>query len=125
MYFQSASILETFNIIHLLNINKSCGLDGIEVKFLRIATEVLALPLTDLINCCLKHGVFPDCLKIARVTPVFKSGNRHYIINYRPISLLSNFSKILEKIVYVRTINFFWHPLNMVLGQIILPLKQY
>jgi len=44
MYFQPASILKTFNIIHQLNITKSCGPDGIEAKFFRIAAEILALP---------------------------------------------------------------------------------
>ena len=54
----------------------------------------------------LKKGVFPDKLKIARVTPIFKSGDKEFVSNYRPISVLSCFSKILERIMYNRLYSF-------------------
>ena len=50
----------------------------------------------------LEKGIFPDDLKIARVTPVFKGGDRSKLGNYRPISVLSCFSKILERIMHNR-----------------------
>ena len=58
-------------------------------------------------NFCLKLGIFPDCLKIAKAIPNFKSGNKCDTTNYRPISILSSISKILEKIIYSRTTAFF------------------
>ena len=54
----------------------------------------------------LKNGIFPEKLKIARVTPIFKSGEKALVNNYRPISVLSCFSKILERIMYNRLYSF-------------------
>ena len=88
------------------NCNKSCGLDGIDAKFVQLAAEVIAPALCLLFNACFENGFFPMCLKEAKVVPVFKSGDRRKLTNYRPISILSCFSKILEKIVYSRTVDF-------------------
>ena len=57
-------------------------------------------PITYMINESLKSGVFPSELKLARVVPIFKSGDPSLLTNYRPISVLSLFSKYFEKIVY-------------------------
>ena len=56
-------------------------------------------------NLSIVKGIFPDDLKIARVTPVFKGGDKKDLGNYRPISVLPCFSKILEKIMYNRLYN--------------------
>ena len=63
-------------------------------------------PLMHIFDLSLKNGVFPDKLKIARVTPIFKSGDKEFVSNYRPISVLSCFSKILERIMYNRLYSF-------------------
>ena len=55
---------------------------------------------------CFETGVFPNCLKIAEVVPIFKKSDRSKATNYRPISLLSQFDKILEKTIYHRLIHF-------------------
>ena len=49
-------------------------------------------------NLSFSKGVFPDAMKIARVIPLFKSGDKHVFTNYRPVSLLPQFSKILERL---------------------------
>ena len=67
---------------------------------------MIAPILSVLCNACFKFGVFSSNLKIAKIIPVFKSGDKSQVTNYRPISILSCFSKILEKAVYDRTINF-------------------
>ena len=62
--------------------------------------------LKHIFNISLGKGVFPDKLKIARVTPIFKKGNDTLITNYRPISVLPCFSKLLERIMYNRLYKF-------------------
>ena len=54
-------------------------------------------PLTHVCNQSLKTGVFPDKIKMAKVIPIYKADEKHTLSNYRPVSLLSQFSKLLEK----------------------------
>ena len=63
-------------------------------------------PLTHIINNSIKEGVFPSELKLARVVPLLKSGDSSQITNYRPISILSFFSKIFERIMYNHIVDF-------------------
>ena len=58
--------------------------------------------MSDLFNFYLKEGVYPDSLKVAEVIPIFKKGEHDKTTNYRPISLLSQFYKIFEKLLYSR-----------------------
>ena len=74
---------------------------------MNVLKSILSKPLEILYNLSFNTGVFPDAFKIANVTPVYKSGSRLLVSNYRPISLLSIFSKILEKLVHVRLMRFF------------------
>ena len=60
-----------------------------------------------LLNNCMRSGIFPDELKIARVIPLYKSGDKRDIINYRPISLLPVLSKIFEKLIHSRLTKLF------------------
>ena len=59
-------------------------------------------PLSSLINLSFDTGEFPNCLKLAKVIPVYKKGDQQECNNYRPISLLSNISKLIEKLLYNR-----------------------
>ena len=67
---------------------------------------LLVQPLCAIINMSLQEGVFPSLLKAANICPIFKKGEKFKCENYRPISLLSNISKIFEKIMYNRVENF-------------------
>ena len=67
---------------------------------------MISEPLTHIINLSITSGIVTDQMKIARVIPLFKSGHHRSIPNYRPISVLSIFSKLLERAVYNCIINY-------------------
>ena len=69
------------------------------VYFFKVAAKVPATPLRILFNYSFKYGIYSNCSKTAKVVPIFKKGDKNEISNYRPISLLSTFSVILEKLI--------------------------
>lgn len=81
-------------------LGKATGLDGISVKMLKISCDFILAPLTHTINMSLKTGVVPTAWKAAKVSPVFKAGDHEDTNNYRPISVLSVVSKIVERYVH-------------------------
>ena len=98
--------IEIEDEINNLNSSKSTGPFSIPTKLLTTLRYLLSGPLAYLFNCSFLSGVVPDRLKIARVIPVYKNGPKVTVSNYRPISLLSIFNKILEKLMYKRLLNF-------------------
>ncbi|PNF17939.1 hypothetical protein B7P43_G18419 [Cryptotermes secundus] len=82
------------------------GFDEIPEYLAKRCSQYIKKPLVHIFNASLKSGVFPDKMKIAKVRPLYKKGERHEVCNYRPIAVLSVFSKILEKLVYNRLISF-------------------
>ena len=76
----------------------SCDFNGIDMKVVKKVVSYIAKPLSDICNKSFTQGVFPDNMKIGKVIPLYKAGDRNVFSNYRPISLLSQFSKILEKL---------------------------
>ena len=76
------------------------GLDKISTKILLKTYKSCIHHLVYFFNLCLKTNIFPDQLKIALIVPIYKSGEKGSFTNYRPISLLPIFSKILEKILH-------------------------
>lgn len=75
-------------------------------KLIKIASKPLSKPFTLIYNESVSTGTVPDIFKIARITPVYKSGAQTDPGNYRPIALLSPFCKILERIIYNQLISF-------------------
>jgi hypothetical protein len=86
-------------IIRKFKLKSSCDIHGISTKMIKFIGPEIAKPLSHIFNLSLMHGTFPEMLKQCRVIPIFKSGSHLECDNYRPISLLSSISKILEKIV--------------------------
>ena len=82
-----------------LKLNESPGYDEVSFNVIKKCFGSLHKPLLHIFNVSLQNGTFPDELKIARVTPLFKNGSDSDLGNYRPISVLPCFSKILEKIM--------------------------
>ena len=86
---------------------RSCapGLDNISASVLKYVIDDVIHPLTHICTLSLSQGYFTDELKIAKIVPLYKCKDPCQFNNYRPISLLSIFSKILEKIMYSRLYN--------------------
>ena len=97
---------EIKNAFSTLKSNTSPGFDDISSNVIKFVFDALIKPIKHVFDLSLKNGVFPDKLKIARVTPIYKSGEEELVNNYRPISVLSCFSKILERIMYNRLYSF-------------------
>ena len=80
--------------------------DSIDMSLVKLVIPYIVKPLKHIFNISLQNGVFPDRMKIARVIPIFKTGDLQEFSNYRPISILPQFSKILEKIFHSRLTSF-------------------
>lgn len=94
--------METIKIIRSLHNSQSCGLDGITTNLLKLVAPFLSVPLTHIINLSFCQGLFPERLKVSIVKPLFKRGDRSDPNNYRPITIVSTFSKVIEKAMCVR-----------------------
>ena len=97
---------EILQIISLLNPKKAVGYDEISSKILQTLGYVISLILSNIFNKSMQLGIFSDKLKVVKVIPLHKGGKTHVINNYRPISILSNLSKIYKKIINNRLNNF-------------------
>ena len=99
---QSLSINELKDAFFSLKANKSPGADEITFNVIKHCFGELYGSLKYLFDSSLQSGVFPDLMKITILLPVFKTGDTADISNYRPISVLPCFSKILERVMYNR-----------------------
>ncbi|MCU7801208.1 MAG: reverse transcriptase family protein, partial [gamma proteobacterium symbiont of Lucinoma myriamae] len=103
-FFHFPEINETFvkKFLSSLDTTKATGLDCIGPRLLKLAPNVLAPSITFIINISLTAGRFPSIWKHARVNPIFKSGSKDEVDNYRPISILPTLSKLIEKWVNIK-----------------------
>ena len=93
------SVKEVTKIMKKMSKKKSKGNDGISQECLLKGLDVLATPLTKIINNSISTGIFPDQWKEAIVVPILKKGDAKELKNYRPVSCLASASKVLEKVV--------------------------
>ena len=93
-------------IITTMKPKSSCGIDDIPSKVIKFTPNNILTALSHIFNLSLSQGKFIEHLKTAKIIPIYKKGDSKNITNYQPISLLSCFSKLLEKIVQVRLTNF-------------------
>jgi hypothetical protein len=94
------SCADVFQSLQSIKQDTSCGPDGLTAVFLNNCAASLALPFFIIMESSIRDCTFPDTWKDAYITPVFKNGSPYLPENYRPISLLSIVSKILERIVH-------------------------
>ena len=105
--FRSVDETEIVRLIDSLENSKASGPHSIPTEILKLIKFNICYPLKEIINLSFATGVYPDILKIAKVIPIFKNkGDLLVVVNYRPISLLSNINKIFEKLVYSRLYSF-------------------
>ena len=106
LYFNSTSEHEINKIINKLENKNSYGYDQISNKLIKELRPVISHPLTIVFNKSLEEGKFPELMKQANTIPLYKTKSTEDCNNYRPISLLLTLSKILEKLVYSRTVSY-------------------
>ena len=87
-------------ILKSLPVGKATGPDGLSNRILSVLADELSIPVCALFNQSLQHGTVPDCFKETHVCPILKGGDPAVPSNYRPISLLSNLDKALERLVF-------------------------
>ena len=94
--------------------NKGDGLEPITNKILKMLAPSILFPLSHLVNLCFATGIFPTALKVSTVTPVHKAGPKDRPGNYRPISIISPLSKIIEKCIVRRLDSFYNKMISLV-----------
>jgi hypothetical protein len=97
---------EMERVILSLNKKASAGYDDIPVRVVKQCMDFIIKPLVHICNISFQQGIFPDQMKIAKIIPLYKNGDKYAMQNYRPISVLSAFLKILEKLMYNRLLSF-------------------
>ena len=93
-------------LLKVMDENKTAGLDNLSGKFLKGRAIVLAEPVSQICNLFMKYSIFPSDCKIVKSKPLFKKGLKTATKNYRPISILSLVSKIIERGIHDETQSF-------------------
>ena len=105
MFMSDVTDNEIDNLLKSLK-DSAAGWDDIDPKVIKISHGPLTKPLVHLCNLSLNSGVFPHQLKLAKVTPIYKTGDVMLFNNYRPVSVLPVFSKLFEKVMYKRFLDY-------------------
>ena len=104
MYMYPCTRKEVGDVIAALENGKA---SDIPISILKKSSSVLLDHLYRFFDYFLTHGIFPNVLKKGLISPAFKKGDSRYLDNYRPVSILPLFGKILEKLIYSRLYSFF------------------
>ena len=107
MLFQTVDEEYVLNAINRLEKGKASGPDKVTITLVKDAASSIAYPLMLIYNASLMNGIFPDIWKLVRVTPIYKSGPKSDTNNYhRPISVISVFSRMLERLTHDQLFEF-------------------
>jgi hypothetical protein len=102
MFINQVSENEAEKVVKDLKGKCSSGFDGVMDFIVKICVQFIKKPLVYICNTSFASGIFPVILQTAKIKSLHKNGNTGEVQNYRPISLLSVFSKIVEKLMYGR-----------------------
>ena len=106
LFLNPVAEYEVSDQINKLNEKKSADTYDIPVKLIKMIKDQITGPLTELINISFTTGCCPEILKYAKVIPIYKANSPMDVKNYRPISILPIFNKIMEKLMHERVISF-------------------
>ena len=98
MFLDPTCANEISNIIKGFKDKTSCGYDGLPMFIIKRLNMLISEPFAHICNLTFQTGIFPEKMKVAKIVPLFKTGDSSLCANYRPILLLPQFSKILEKL---------------------------
>lgn len=106
IFIEPTNESEIFRIINSLRNTKSAGHDNISTELLKKISQYISSPLAYIMNLSIEQGYFPDRLKLSLIKPLHKKGSKTNIDNYRPIALTPIISKIFEKVMSKRLLEF-------------------
>ena len=105
--FKNINENDIAQVFRELKSKSSSDIEGLSMKIVKLVSNKLCFPLSIVVNQSLSTGIFPQSLKTAKVTPIFKKDDNSVLSNYRPISLLPVLSKIFEKVVHKQLETYF------------------
>ena len=106
IFFSPTNSSEILKLVKNFKEKRRVGHDEVSNFLLINIIHEIVVPLEHIFNLSMSQGAVPDAMKLAKVVPIFKKGDPLDSCNYRPISLLSSISKVLEKLIYDRTVAF-------------------
>ena len=106
IFFNPTTTDEIITIAQSFASGKAAGYDSIPMSIIKESIQIISEPLAHIMNLSIAYGIVPDQMKIARVIPLFKADDPSLFTNYRPISILTSFSKFLERIIYNRILDY-------------------
>jgi exonuclease III len=98
---------EVYEVINKLKIRKAAGIDALNASACRSVAHCISLPLSHIFNASVQEGQFPANMKLGKMVPIYKKGNRKELANYRPVTILPVLSKVFERMVYNRLYAYF------------------
>uniref|UniRef100_A0A672GYN6 Reverse transcriptase domain-containing protein n=1 Tax=Salarias fasciatus TaxID=181472 RepID=A0A672GYN6_SALFA len=98
MFLRAVDEVEIVNIVRNCKNKTSTDCDGVDMMVVKKVINEISKPLAHIFNLSFQTGTFPSKMKIAKVVPLYKTGNKHHFTNYRPVSVLPQFAQILEKL---------------------------
>ena len=106
IHFQTIQSRYISDLLKNCDINKATGIDELSGRFLKDGADILTMPITQICNLSIKFSHFPKDCKVANIKPIYKKGTKTDPNNFRPISLLPIVSKIIEKVIHDKTMNY-------------------
>ena len=114
IFLQPCTKQEIISIVGHFSTSNGVGIDGFSIKTIKTMIPYIAEQLADIFHKSIVSGVFPDSLKHAKITSVFKTEDKCMVNNYRPISVLPVCSKVFENLMHKRLVSFLVDKCNVI-----------